>query len=176
MELSSVVLGNGFRFHSNRPINNSGQIAAPQLGRVTLPVSSIANATTHTQVWSKSANASKLSKSPVASRKTKESAIQDIQHSSNLESALSRCCSSMFAFLFLLFSVFFLATAYILSVTAEFSRSCWFLCSKSANICRHWLHLGNLIGLWLIRSRNSKCICKSRHWGVWLSSLEITYI
>lgn len=135
-----MVLGNGLRFHSTRPINNSGQIAAPQLGSVTLPVSSIANATTHTQVWSKSANASKISNTPVASRKTKESAIQDIQHSSNLESALSRCCSFDVCFSFSpfqLFLFFFFGNCIYLFVNTEFLRSCWFLCSKSANICGH---------------------------------------
>lgn len=90
----SLVLGNGyhpvFHFHSTRPFKNSGHIATPppptQLRRVTTPVSSSASAT-HTEVRSKSTN---VSKNIAAWHKTKESAIHDIQHSSDLESALLR--------------------------------------------------------------------------------------
>lgn len=57
-----------------------------QLRRVTSPVSSNASST-HTEVRSKSANGSKKTASW---HKTKESAIHDIQHSSDLESALLR--------------------------------------------------------------------------------------
>ncbi|KAH6762014.1 Pentatricopeptide repeat superfamily protein [Perilla frutescens var. hirtella] len=104
MEFSSV-LGNGFhpvfRFHSTLPINNFGQtvantFATPPLPpptrprRVTTPISSNATAT-NTDVRNKSTNGSKkILKSLAASQTTRESAVHDIQHSSDLESALLR--------------------------------------------------------------------------------------
>lgn len=146
------MLGNGFqpvfRFHSTRPINNPGQIAATthatpplpkQLGRITTPVCFSATSM-HTEVRSKSTNVSKnLSKTLVASQKTRESAIHDIQHSSDLESALLR-----FLFIDVCHCCCFLLKTFL---ATEFSRICWFLYSKSANISRQLILLRNFVGL-----------------------------
>ncbi|KAK6156972.1 hypothetical protein DH2020_011220 [Rehmannia glutinosa] len=97
MEVSSV-LGNGFQpafvFPTTRPIKSSKPatitFATPPPQRVSTPISSN-GAEKHSEVRSKPLNVSRnLSKNPSASYKTRESAILDIQHSSDLASALLR--------------------------------------------------------------------------------------
>ncbi|KAK6156967.1 hypothetical protein DH2020_011215 [Rehmannia glutinosa] len=97
MEVSSV-LGNGFQpaflFPTTRPIKNSKPatttFATPPPQRVSTPISSN-GAEKHSEVRSKPLNVSRnLSKNPSTSYKARESAILDIQHSSDLSSALLR--------------------------------------------------------------------------------------
>ena len=93
------MLGHGFQpvFRFNSTINNSSQIAATTPVRIANPICSN-DASVHPQVRTKS-----LRK---VSKETTESAIRDIQDSSDLESALLRC-------LFLIVSVFFLKKPFL---------------------------------------------------------------
>lgn len=88
------MLGRGFQpvFRFNSTVNNTSHIAATTPVRIASPICSN-HASLHPQVRTKS-----LTK---VSKESRESAIRDIQDSSDLESALLRC-------LFLILAVFLL--------------------------------------------------------------------
>ncbi|KAG8368771.1 hypothetical protein BUALT_Bualt15G0081400 [Buddleja alternifolia] len=95
----TTVFGNGFQsvfcFSTIRPIKNSqpstAAFATPPPQTVSTSTSSNGGINKHGEVRSKPTNVSrKVSRNPSVSHKTRESAIQDIQNSSELASALLR--------------------------------------------------------------------------------------